>query len=136
MPEITRCAQISVFLENRPGALSEVTRTLADAGVNLRALMIAETERFGIMRIIPNDPIAALAALESTGVTTRTIEVVGVTVPDRPGGLADVLSAFDGTEASIEYMYAELTGGPGSARLIMKLNPVDQAIELLRSALS
>lgn len=126
--------QISVFLENRPGALAEVTRTLADAGVNLRALMIAETERFGIMRIIPSDGEAALKALAATGVTTKTTDVVGVTVPDRAGGLADVLDVFAGTDVSIEYMYAELSGGADRALLIMKLEPREKAIELLDAA--
>ncbi len=135
MPDnIVLLKQVSVFLENRPGALAEVTRTLATAGVNLRALMIAETERFGIMRIITDDVDAALAALAARRITTRTTDVVGAVVPDRAGGLAQLLEVFDGTAVSIEYMYAELSGGTGGALLIMKLTPADEAVALLKSA--
>lgn len=126
--------QISVFLENRPGTLAQVTRALAGASVNLRALMIAETERFGIMRIIADDVDAAVAALAAQGITTRTTEVVGVVVPDRAGGLAKLLGVFDGSDVSVEYMYAELSGSSDGALLIMKLNPADEAVALLRAA--
>lgn len=127
-------AQISVFLENRPGTLAEATRVLAAAGVNLRALMIAETERFGIMRIITDSTDAAIAALSAAGYTTRTTDVIGVEVPDRAGGLADLLGVFEGSQVAIEYMYAELAGREGRALLIMKATPRDEALALLRGA--
>jgi len=126
--------QISVFLENHPGALASATRTLASAGVNLRALAIAETERFGIMRIIASDADAALAALASAGYTTKTTAVVGVEVPDRAGGLADLLEVFTGSGVSIEYMYAELAGRDDRALLVMKLTPREDALALLAAA--
>ncbi len=126
--------QISVFLENRPGRLAQATRCLAEAGVNLSALSIAETERFGIMRIIADDPDAAIAALSAAGLTTRTTDVVGVEVPDRSGGLADLLEVFDGTPVSVEYMYAELSGRDGHALMIMKVTPREDALELLYEA--
>ena len=114
--------------------MASATRTLASAGVNLRALAIAETERFGIMRIIASDADAALAALASAGYTTKTTAVVGVEVPDRAGGLADLLEVFTGSGVSIEYMYAELAGRDDRALLVMKLTPREDALALLAAA--
>lgn len=127
-------SQISVFLENRPGRLSEVVSGLAAAGVNLRALMIAETERFGILRIIPDNLPAARGALTEVGITHRVSPVIGVEVPDRAGGLAELLGVFDGTDVSIEYMYAELAGRGDRALMIMKFDPADEALRLLVSS--
>ncbi|SMO58196.1 ACT domain-containing protein [Propioniciclava tarda] len=126
--------QVSVFLENRPGVLADATRTLASAEVNLRAAMIAETERFGILRVITDSPAAAVAALESAGFRTKLTDVVGVEVPDHAGGLAELLDVFEGSSVSIEYLYAELAGRLGRALLIMKLTPRDEALKLLREA--
>lgn len=126
--------QISVFLENRPGMLATATRALSEAGVNLRALMIAETERFGIMRIIANDNAVALKALAAHNFTTRVTPVVGVEVPDRVGGLSELLDVFTGSDISVEYMYAELSGGADRALLIMKLEPREAALAMLRSS--
>ena len=80
--------QISVFLENKKGRLAEVTKLLGDGGVNLRALTIADTADFGILRIITDNLDNALSILEANGFTARVTEVLGVEVPDRPGGLA------------------------------------------------
>ncbi len=131
---IFQLKQISVFLENRPGTLARTTRVLADAGANLRALMIAETERFGILRVITDEPDAAVAALDADGFRTRLTDVVGVEVPDRAGGLADLLGVFAGSAVSVEYMYAELAGRAGRALLIMKVEPREDALELLYDA--
>lgn len=126
--------QLSVFVENEPGRLEEVARILADAGVNLQALAIAETAHFGILRVIADDTDAAVAALQTAGIVARVTDVVGVEVPDRPGGLAEVLGVFSGTGVSIEYMYAELAGRRGRALLIMKLEPAEDALRLLARA--
>lgn len=125
--------QLSIFLENRPGALAEVTRKLAHHHVNLRALMIADTEKFGILRIIPDDVEAAVKTLEGLGITHKVTEVVGVEVPDRAGALAEILEVFEGTGVSVDYMYAELDR-KGRALLIMKLDPAHRALELLSDA--
>jgi hypothetical protein len=126
--------QVSVFLESRKGRLAPVIRRLADRGVNLRALMLAETDRFGILRFIPDDAEAALAAVQELGNTARISEVVGFEVADRAGALADVLAIFDDTEVSIQYLYAELAGEGRQALLVLKLDPVEQAMELLAAA--
>ncbi|MDX5318102.1 MAG: ACT domain-containing protein [Actinomycetes bacterium] len=122
--------QISVFLENRPGQLAEFAAALAERGVNLRALSLAETDRFGIARAIADAPETALAALHEAGMTATVTDVVGVEVPDRPGGLAHLLDVFDGV-VSVEYMYAAFPGAGGRRVLIMKLTPVDLARDIL-----
>lgn len=126
--------QVSVFLESRRGGLAPVVKHLGERGVNLRALMLAETDRFGILRFIADDPQAALEAAQEFGNTSRLSEVVGVEVPDRPGALGDLLATFDGSDVSIEYLYAELAGRGESALLILKLEPMDEAIALLEAA--
>lgn len=124
--------QISVFLENRPGQLSALAAALAERGVNLRALSIAETDRFGIARLITDSNETALAALHEAGMTAAVTDVVGVEVPDRPGGLAHLLAVFDGV-VSVEYMYATFPGSGGRRVLIMKLTPVDVALAELEA---
>lgn len=123
--------QISVFLENRPGCLADLAATLADRGVDLRAMTVADTERFGIARLIVDHPQVALEALHAAGVTAVVSEVVAVEVPDRPGGMAGMLAAFDGV-VSVEYLYAAFPGTAGRRVLVMKLTPQDVAIEVLR----
>ena len=125
--------QISVFLENRPGSLAAAAAALAEAGTNLRALSIAETERFGIARLIADDTEQALATLQQAGFTSRVSKVFGIQVPDRPGGLAHLLQVFDG-EVNVEYMYADLKGVGSNSLLIMKLEPIDVAMEILADA--
>lgn len=126
--------QVSVFLESRRGKLALVIRHLGERGVNLRALMLAETDRFGILRFICDDPDAALAAVQELGNTTRITDVIGVEVDDRPGALADILAIFDDSEVSVEYLYAELATGGGRALLVLKLDPIELAVEMLTAA--
>jgi hypothetical protein len=123
--------QISIFLENKQGMLATVTRSLSEKGINIRALSLADTERFGILRIIADNTETALAALHDMGVTAKVSDVVGVEVPDRPGGLAEILSRFEDASISLEYMYAEVQGKGDNALLIMKLDPMDRALQIL-----
>ena len=126
--------QVSVFLESQRGRLAPVVKHLGERGVNLRALMLAETDRFGILRFIADDPQAALEAVQELGNTARLSDVVGVEVPDHPGALGDLLAVFEDTNVSIEYLYAELAGPGENALLILKLEPVQDALALLESA--
>lgn len=126
--------QVSVFLETGQGRLAPVVRHLAERGVNLRALMLAETDRFGIVRFIADDADAALAAVQEVGVTARISEVFGIEVPDRPGGLADLLALLDHAQVSVEYLYAQLADADGRALLVLKLTPADQAAKVLAQA--
>jgi hypothetical protein len=98
--------QVSVFLENKSGRLAEVTRALADAGINLGALSIADTSDFGILRFICDDPDRAAEVLREAGFSVGETQVLAVEVPHRPGGLAEVVAAIKPLEANIEYLYA------------------------------
>lgn len=126
--------QVSVFLENAPGQLAEVLRHLADAGVNLRTLSLAETERFGIARMIVDDPDAAVAALSELGVTTMVVDVLAVEVPNRPGGLVEILELFSASGVNVRYVYAEMGGSADRAVLVMRLSPSAEALRILVAA--
>ncbi len=123
--------QISVFLENKPGALAEVTRILGDAGVNIRALSLADTKDFGIMRLIVNDNEKAKTVLGAKGFTVRKTEVVAVEVPDRPGGLADILKVLSDSGTNVEYLYAFVQQSGSNAIIIFRFDETDKAIEVL-----
>ncbi len=129
-----RIEQISVFLENKQGQLSEVIRRLAEAGINIRALSLADTERFGILRLITPNPESTVQTLKDMGVTVALSRVLAVEVPDRAGGLSWVLGALERQEINLEYMYAVVQGRNDKAILVMKLDDMDRAIEALRSA--
>jgi len=124
--------QISVFLENNAGRLGEVTRVLADAGINLRAISIADTADFGILRIIANDYDLALKSLNDAGFTTRVSNVAAVEIEDTPGSLAKVMDLFRKTNVNIEYLYASLEGKIGKAIVIFKLEDHQKGLEILK----
>lgn len=124
--------QISVFMENQPGRLAQITRALGEAGVNILALSLADTADFGILRIIVSDNDKGETALKKEGFTVARNEVLAVDVPDRPGGLADFLEVLKQNDINIEYMYAYRKGG--RAVLIFRFNDVDKAISVLPQA--
>ena len=101
-----RIRQISIFLENKPGQLSTICRALADAGVNLETLALADTADFGIVRLIVDDCELAETALKAKGFAVNLCEVLAVCVPDRPGGMAGVMEVLDRAGANVEYSYA------------------------------
>ena len=113
--------QLSVFLENKAGRLASVTRVLGEAGINIRALSIADTSDFGILRIIVNDPPKAYTILKDAGFTVSETEVIGVRVKDTPGGLAAVLDKMSDANLNIEYMYAFLGTSENDALVIFKI---------------
>ena len=98
--------QLSVFLENKPGRLSHPCKALADAGINILTLSVADTHQFGIMRLILREWEKAKQALEAAGCVVNVAEVVAIEVPDRPGGLAGLLAALEAAGMNVEYMYA------------------------------
>jgi len=124
--------QISVFLENNAGRLGEVTKVLAQAGINLRAISIADTADFGILRLIVDKCDDALKALKDGGFTTRVSEVAAVEIEDAPGSLAKVMELFQKTKVNIEYLYASLEGKTGKAVVIFKLEDHQKGLEILR----
>jgi len=123
--------QLSVFCENKPGHLIEPVRLLARAGIDLRALTLADTQKFGILRLIVRDWQRAKELLESSGAVVKVTEVIAVEVPDRPGGLAGVLELFEGTQINIEYMYAFPYVRGERAVLVFRFDDPDGAIRLL-----
>ena len=126
--------QISVFMENKKGRLSSLTRILADNGIDLVALSIADTADYGIMRAIVNDTPGAEKALRAAGFMVSTTRVLGVVVPDTPGGLSDVLEIFSRGDVSVEYLYSFVRHQGKNALIMFKVTPGEKAVELLEKA--
>jgi len=126
--------QLSLFLENKPSQLTEPCRLLAGAGIDIRTLTLADTEKFGILRLIVSNWEKASHLLQEAGYVVNVTEVVAVEVPDRPGGLAHLLEVFENTDTNIEYMYAFTFGRGDTAVLIFRFDNPDAAIERLRAA--
>lgn len=123
--------QVSVFLENKSGRLAELTRALGDAGINMHALMVADTSEFGVVRIICDAPIRAKEILGAHGFGASLTRVVAVEVPDRPGGLADLLDALGEYGVNVEYAYCFVNPGCPGAVDVLKLDDED-AVPMLR----
>ncbi|HEM46318.1 MAG TPA: ACT domain-containing protein [Alphaproteobacteria bacterium] len=126
--------QVSVFIENRPGRLAEVTRLLGGGGVNIRALSLADTEDFGVLRFIASDPDAAKKILHGAGLTVRETPVLVVEVPDEPGGLAGALACLDSAGLNVEYMYAFVEKSGSAALVVLRVEAASAAEEVLRSS--
>ena len=124
--------QISIFLENRAGQLAEITRLLADKGVNLRALSIAETKDYGVLRLIVDDAERATFLLHQHGFVISMTPVSVVSVPDEIGGLAPVLEALAKGHMDVEYMYSLFTHKEGMAYMVFRIEDEAQFAELLR----
>jgi hypothetical protein len=124
--------QISIFIENKSGRLAEVSRILGEAGVNIRALSLADTSDFGILRLIVNDREKAMTALKGKGFTVSKTEVVAVEVPDQPGGLASILQVLDNELINVEYMYAFVERCGANAVIIFRFDETEKAISTLR----
>lgn len=126
--------QLSVFLENKPGRLREACGILADNNINLITLSLADTEQFGILRLIVNDSDAAKAALQEAGIVAKITEVIAVEVKDEPGGLSDVLKVEEDAGISVEYMYAFTIKSGENAVLLFRFDDMDKAISALQEA--
>ncbi|MBC7266267.1 MAG: ACT domain-containing protein [Coriobacteriia bacterium] len=126
--------QVSVFLENTTGRLAELTRALGDAGINMRALMVADTSEFGVVRIICDTPRRAVQVLDDAGFGASLTEVLAVEVPDRPGGLADVLEALQADGINVEYAYCFVEPTGSAAIDILRVDEPDRARQGLARA--
>ena len=126
--------QLSLFLENSPGKAVEPCRLLARAGVNIRTLTLADTQQFGILRLIVSDWEWGRKLLQESGYVVNETEVVAVEVDDRPGGLASLLETLEPSGVNIEYMYAFTFGREDRAIMIFRFDRPDVAIERLRAA--
>ena len=125
--------QLSVFLENKPGRLSEPCRALAEANINILTLSLADTQQFGIMRLIVKEWQQAKEVLEKAGCVVNVTEVVALEVQDHPGGLEAVLKIFEGAEINIEYIYAFTFRREDKAIIVFRFEGPDAAINLLQS---
>ncbi len=124
--------QLSIFVENRQGALSKIITMLSDSGVNMRAVSIADTQDFGILRVIVNDIDKALDTLKSKNVIVRANNVIGVELQDKPGSLSKVLGLLTDGGVNVEYMYAFVTpGNLNSAYLVLRARHNDKAEKIL-----
>jgi hypothetical protein len=123
--------QISIFLENKAGRLSEVTGILARAKVNIRALALADTSDFGVLRLIVDNNAVAEQALKESGFTVRKTKVVAVEVDDRPGGLFNILEVLKNAKINVEYMYAFIRQSGDKAIMVFRFDQPDDAINVL-----
>lgn len=124
--------QISVFLENKAGRLAELTQTLKDANINIRAFSLADTTEFGVLRLIVNDNDAAEAALKRAGFTSGRTEVVAVEVADKPGGLHFILETLQNASINVEYMYAYVQPSRDQIIMIFRFEKAQEAVDLLQ----
>lgn len=123
--------QLSVFMENKPGRLFHLTKTLGESGVDLVTLSIADTKDFGIVRFIARDNKKALEAVKKAGFTASETELIGVEIKDEPGALSRVLGIFNDSGISIEYLYSFVLTGTSSAKILLRVEDTKRALELL-----
>ena len=123
--------QISVFLENKKGRLAEVIGLIAREKINIRALALADTADFGVLRLIVNDTEKCFAALKKAGYVAQKTEVLAAEISDRPGGLERVLEVFDRVELNIEYMYAFVEKRSDNAIVIFRTDQPEKAAKAL-----
>jgi hypothetical protein len=126
--------QLSLFAENKPGHIIAPMRLLAREGVDIRAFFLADSQQYGVLRLIIADSQRATEILAAKGYVVKMTDVLAVEVPDRPGGMADVLGALDGSGINIEYMYAFPYLRGNAAILIFRFNDPDAAMERLQAA--
>ena len=126
--------QISVFIENKPGRLTEIIKVLSKNSIDIRALSVADTTDFGILRLIVNDPEAAIKVLKAEGVTVSKTEVIGVSFDDKTGALAKVLEILSGAGIAVEYAYAFMTHSTDNSSVILRVEDNEKAVKVLTDA--
>lgn len=129
-----RPRQISIFVENRTGRIAEVTKILGKAGINIRAVSLADTHDFGIVRLIVNEVDKALQILRDEKFTVMDTEVIAAEIPDQPGALAGILETLGEENVNVEYLYGFTELKTGSAVLIFRFEDTEKAIKVMESA--
>ncbi|MBQ7500190.1 MAG: acetolactate synthase, partial [Clostridia bacterium] len=119
--------QISVFLENKPGALRKMIDTLADKNINLRSLTLVESQDFGLARIITDDPYNTSTVLREEGYVTSIVPVFAVEMPDEPGGLTSVLGVLSDNDININYLYAFTGSTKNAAYVVLRIEEIEKA---------
>jgi hypothetical protein len=126
--------QVSVFLENTKGGLNKLTQVIAKKGINLIAISIADTERYGILRAIVADTECAAEAIREAGYTVGLTDVLAVSVPDEPGGLSRALALLNAADISVEYLYSFVRNAGGRALVILRVDDNEKAARVLGDA--
>ena len=124
--------QLSLFLENKPGALSRPVKLLAKAKLNILTLTLADTQQYGILRFVVRDWQKAKQTLEDSGFVVKVTDMVAIEVADKPGGLADILSAVEKARVNLEYMYGFTLKSEGKGLLAFRFDDPDTAIAALQ----
>ena len=124
-------SQLSIFAENKPGAIAEITDALGCAGVDIRSMSIADTSDFGIFRLIVNHVEDAKKALTDIGCIVAVTPVIAVMIPDNPGALSEIIKLFSENNVNVEYMYAFVTMSKQNAYAVIRVEDNDKAITLL-----
>lgn len=125
--------QLSVFVENKVGRLSDVLNVLKDNDVDITALSLADTSDYGILRLVVNKPDAAMEALKASGVMVKCTQVIAAAMDDAPGGLAKLLSVLSEANVGIEYMYAFIGKDEGKAWTVLRVDDVEGATEVFKA---
>ncbi len=124
--------QLSLFVENQPGSLSKVCQVLKENRINISTLSLADTREYGILRLLIQEHDRARVVLEKAGYVVKVTDVLALTVPDHPGGLADTLAILDKHALSVEYMYAFTYGRSNKAIIVFRFENPDKAVEQLK----
>jgi hypothetical protein len=128
---MTEIKQISLFVENKPGRMAKVSKTLSDANVNIRALTIAEAGDFGVIRMVVDDPEKGYKVLKDNGFTVSATEVLAVEMKDTPGGLYAIVNTLGESSVNVDYAYAFVTTKARKAMLILRVDDISRAREAL-----
>ncbi|HOO54197.1 MAG TPA: ACT domain-containing protein [Methanothrix sp.] len=126
--------QISLFVENKPGRMAKVSKTLSDAGVNIRALTVAEAGDFGVIRMVVDDPERGYQVLHDSGFTVSETEVLAVEMKDIPGGLYEIVNTLGESDVNVDYAYAFVTTKAERAMLIIRVDNLEKARKVLTDA--
>ncbi|WP_405265593.1 amino acid-binding protein [Methanobrevibacter sp.] len=126
--------QVSIFVENKEGRIKKAIDTLAKENINIRALSIADTTKYGILRLIVSDNEKAIAALEKDGFIVKENEVIILAVPDEPNGLNSTLAVFDEKDINLEYLYAFVSSKTDEAIVVMRLENMEKAVAALNES--
>lgn len=124
--------QLSIFVENKKGRMAEITKAIGDANVDIRALSVADTSDFGILRLIVDKPETAVEALREMGMTVSLTDVIAVGIEDVPGSFAKAVKVLSDADINIEYMYAFISRTGGKAYVILRVEDIDNGIQVLK----
>ena len=126
--------QLSIFVENKSGRLAEITEILGQAGVDIRAISVADTSDFGILRLTVDKPKEAVEALRAANLTVSLTSVIAVGIDDKPGEFAKAMRVLADGEIGVEYMYAFISRDKGKAYVILRVLESDKAVECLKAS--